>query len=131
MLTNEYDVAVIGAGIVGIAVAYYLKKFSPTTNVVLIDSHPPMGLTSAKSGDNYRNWWPHPVMRRFTDRSIDLMEQLSRETENRLNMTRRGYVLATRATDINALLQELEYGYGEGFADEIRFHSKPGTKTYI
>ena len=131
MPTNECDVAVIGAGIVGIAVAYYLKKSSPTTVVVLIDSHPPMGLTSAKSGENYRNWWPHPVMRRFTDRSIDLMEQLSRETENRLNMTRRGYVLATRATDINALLQELEYGYGEGFADEIRFHSKPGTKTYI
>ena len=41
---------------------------------MLIDAGQPMGLTSAASGENYRNWWPHPVMTEFTDRSIALME---------------------------------------------------------
>ena len=76
---KEYhcDIAIIGAGIVGIAAAYYLKKLSSDTSVVLIDATEPMALTSAQSGENYRNWWPHPVMTAFTDRSIDLMEDLA------------------------------------------------------
>lgn len=55
-----------------------------------------MSYTSAQSGDNYRNWWPHPVMRAFTDDSIDELERLARDTGNVFNMTHRGYVLASR-----------------------------------
>ncbi|MBT6095941.1 MAG: FAD-binding oxidoreductase, partial [Rhodospirillaceae bacterium] len=91
MTMDSTDIAVIGAGIVGIAVAYHLKKAAPKLSVTLIDSGQPMALTSAQSGENYRNWWPHPVMKAFTDASIDLMEDLSRVTDNRLNMSRRGY----------------------------------------
>jgi glycine/D-amino acid oxidase-like deaminating enzyme len=58
----EADVAVIGAGNVGIAVAYYLVGRHGVPDVILIDARDPMSLTSAQSGENYRNWWPHPVM---------------------------------------------------------------------
>ena len=67
------EVVVIGAGSVGIAVAYYLTITQKLRNVVLIDPRTPMSLTSAQSGENYRNWWPHPVMTAFTDHSISLM----------------------------------------------------------
>ena len=60
-------IAVIGAGNVGLAVAYYLVTHHQATNVVIIDPRDPMSLTSAQSGENYRNWWPHPVMTAFTD----------------------------------------------------------------
>lgn len=55
-----------------------------------------MSYTSAQSGDNYRNWWPHPVMTAFTNDSIDELDRLAKESGDVFNMTRGGYVLASR-----------------------------------
>lgn len=85
-----------------------------------------MALTSAQSGENYRNWWPHPVIKRFTDRSIDLMEDWARETDNAIQMTRRGYLLATRNGETEALTAELLAGYGDEGNAQIRVHDAPG-----
>ena len=62
---HPVDVAIIGTGSVGIAVAYYLVRDHDVRRVALIDPLPPMSLTSAQSGENYRNWWPHRVMTAF------------------------------------------------------------------
>ncbi len=122
------DIAITGAGIVGVATAYYLKKLRPDTSVLLIDASEPMALTSAQSGENYRNWWPHPVMTAFTDHSIDLMEDLARETNNLINMNRRGYLLATRSADTDKLMEELVYGYSALQGSEIRVHDSVSAK---
>src|SRR5579872_5672157 len=111
MKRRPVDIAVVGAGIVGIACAYYLALSKRRPKVALIDPRAPMSLTSAASGENYRNWWPHPVMTAFTDYSIDLLEAVARESGNRIHMTRRGYVLATRESDPSALLAKLDAGY--------------------
>jgi len=66
-----------------------------------------MSYTSAQSGDNYRNWWPHPTMTAFTNDSIELMEKLAHDTDNVFNMTDRGYVLATRQANIDAIRASL------------------------
>lgn len=58
-----------------------------------------MSYTSAQSGDNYRNWWPHPTMTAFTNDSIDELDRLAKDTNNVFNMTSGGYVLATRHRD--------------------------------
>ena len=129
-MLRHCDVAIVGAGIVGIATAYYLKKLKPLISVVLIDSGQPMGLTSAQSGENYRNWWPHPVMTAFTDHSIDLMQALSLESDNLINMSRRGYVLSTRADDVDTLLSELESGYSQLAHNDIRVHSRGSGVNY-
>ena len=110
---DQTDVAIVGAGIVGIAVAYYLVRQQGIRDVVLIDPRDPMSLTSAQSGENYRNWWPHPVMTAFTDHSITLMEALDEDSCGRLNMTRGGYALATRREAPDDLLKELNRGYGD------------------
>ena len=62
-----------------------------------------MSYTSAQSGDNYRNWWPHPTMTAFTNDSIDLMEQLAHDTDNVFNMRPTGYALVTRKKEIAGL----------------------------
>ena len=111
--------AVIGAGSVGIAVAYYLVKEQKVKNVVLIDPRDPMSLTSAQSGENYRNWWPHPVMTAFTDHGISLFEEIDLQSGGRLNMTRGGYALVTRRSTPEDLIQDLHRGYGASRA-EIR-----------
>lgn len=128
MTMRDAEIVVVGAGIVGIAVAYYLGLRHGKRDIAILDPNPPMTLTSAASGENYRNWWPHRVMTRFTDRSIDLMEEIARDSDNRLHMTRRGYALATRRENIDAMMEQLHAGYGGATGDLIRLHS-PGSKT--
>ncbi|HYC37073.1 MAG TPA: FAD-binding oxidoreductase [Usitatibacter sp.] len=116
---ERVDVAVIGAGSVGIAVAYYLVRENGVRDVALIDSRDPMSLTSAQSGENYRNWWPHPVMTAFTDHSISLMEDLDSASGGRLHMRRGGYALATRRERPEDLIADLYRGYA-GSQGKIR-----------
>ena len=131
MTEQNTDVAVVGAGIVGIACAYYLTRRQPGLRVVIVDPNAPMSLTSAASGENYRNWWPHPVMTAFTDYSIDLLEEIARQHDNRIHMTRRGYTLATRQAAPEVLLKELHDGYGAEGARRIRVHAGSSAPSYL
>ena len=88
------DVVICGAGIAGVAAAYYLTVHHGIRDVLLVDERAPLSLTSDKSTEAYRNWWPGPgtAMVRLMDRSIDLLDDLAQETNNRFHMNRRGYV---------------------------------------
>jgi glycine/D-amino acid oxidase-like deaminating enzyme len=101
---QEIEIAIIGAGIAGIAAAHYLSTIGKKHSVLLIDSRQPMSYTSAQSGDNYRNWWPHRTMTDFTNDSIDELDRLARESDNVFNMTRGGYCLATRQNNVDEIL---------------------------
>ncbi len=116
------DIAIIGAGNIAIAIAYYLATRHGAQRIVLLDPGDPMAMTSAQSGENYRNWWPHPVMTAYTDHSIDLLEEVARASGNRIHMNRRGYALATRRDAPEDLIVELHRGYSEGAAGRIRVH---------
>jgi sarcosine oxidase subunit beta len=73
-----YDVAICGAGIAGISAAYHLAVIQGVRKVLLIDPLPPLSLTSDKSTECYRNWWPGPgdAMVKLMNRSISLLENL-------------------------------------------------------
>jgi len=129
-MSSQNKVIVIGTGIVGIATAYYLAHSYGYLNITLVDRDQPMTFTSAQSGENYRNWWPHPAMVAFTNRSIDLLEEIAQDTGNRINMNRRGYALATRETDIDALVAQLHDGLGESAARLLRYHTYDTAATY-
>lgn len=88
------EVVIGGAGIAGIAVAYQLTVIQGRRNVVLIDEGPPLALTSDKSTECYRNWWPDsdPAMTALSNRSIDLMEDFAARTANAFALDRRGYL---------------------------------------
>lgn len=128
---HSAEVAVIGAGNVGIAVAYYLATRHGVRDVALVDARDPMSLTSAQSGENYRNWWPHPVMTAFTDDSIGLMEEIAAATGNRINMSRRGYALVTRRKRPADLLDDLHAGYGANAVRRIRVHDATSITAYV
>src|SRR4029434_7353162 len=97
MSANTAEVVICGAGIAGIAAAYHLAVRRGVRGVVLVDERPPLSLTSDKSTESYRNWWPGPgnAMVAVMKRSIDLLEELARESGNVFRMTRRGYLFAT------------------------------------
>src|SRR4029434_1099796 len=91
------EVVICGAGIAGVAAAYHLAVRRGVRDVVLIDERAPLTLTSDKSAECYRNWWPGPgdAMVALMTRSIDLLEELARESDNVFRMNRRGYLFAT------------------------------------
>ena len=73
------DIVICGAGIAGISAAYFLAVKQGLRDVLLVDERHPLSLTSDKSNECYRNWWPGPgdAMVAFMNRSIDLMEELA------------------------------------------------------
>ncbi len=97
MKRTQADVVICGAGIAGIAAAFYLATRGGLRNVALIDERPPLSLTSDKSTECYRNWWPGPGngMVSLMNRSIDLLEELAHATNNAFHLNRRGYLYAS------------------------------------
>ncbi len=91
------DVVICGAGIAGISAAYHLAVQQRIGDVVLVDERSPLSLTSDKSTECYRNWWPGPgdAMVSLMNRSIDILESLAHESGNVFHLNRRGYLYAT------------------------------------
>ncbi len=100
-MKNHYStnaaVVICGAGIAGISAAYQLSVRHGIRHVLIIDEGAPLSLTSDKSTECYRNFWPGPgdAMVSLMNRSIDIMEKLARESGNIFHLSRRGYVYAT------------------------------------
>ena len=133
MATRSAEVVICGAGIAGISLAYRLAVTHGVRKVLLVDERPPLSLTSDKSTEAYRNWWPGPddAMVRLMNRSIDLLEELAGASGNRFLMNRRGYLYATaepaRAEAMRAGAEQAA-GFGAG---ELRVHcGRAGDPSY-
>lgn len=96
-MNNAPDIVVLGAGIAGLAAAYHLAVKCGVKHVTIVDEREPLGLTSQRGTMAYRNWFPGPgdTMVRFTNRSIDLLEEIDTETNHAIHLTRGGYVYLT------------------------------------
>jgi glycine/D-amino acid oxidase-like deaminating enzyme len=119
------EIVICGAGIAGIAAAYHLAVKHGVRDVMLIDERAPMSLTSDKSTEAYRNWWPGPddAMVRFMNRSIDLLEQLDVESNHRLRLNRRGYLYVTGDSAYVPTLVETAKRAAQMGAGALRIHA--------
>ncbi len=125
------QVVICGAGIAGISAAYFLAVHQRVHDILLVDERAPLSLTSDKSTEAYRNFWPGPdnSMTALMNRSIDLMEDLARATGNRFLMNRRGYVYATALSEqASALLDAAQQAERLG-AGPVRVHTS--TRSYV
>jgi glycine/D-amino acid oxidase-like deaminating enzyme len=97
MTGTSAKVVICGAGIAGVSAAYHLAVERGLADVVIVEQDHPLSLTSDKSTEAYRNWWPGPdwAMTAFMNRSIELIEGIARASGNRIHMNRRGYLFAT------------------------------------
>ncbi|MBS0240660.1 MAG: FAD-binding oxidoreductase [Proteobacteria bacterium] len=124
MAKSSGSIVVVGAGIAGVSAAYHLAVRHGAGNVVLVEADNPLSMTSDKSTEAYRNWWPGPdgAMTAFMDRSIDLLEALARETGNRFQMNRRGYLFASAdASKAQWLIEMAQKAERQG-AGSVRVH---------
>jgi len=127
MSPRSAEVVICGAGIAGIAAGYHLAVRHGLTDVVLVDERSPLSLTSDKSAECYRNWWPGPgdAMVAAMNRSIDLLEDLARESGNVFRMNRRGYLFATADPDrVPQFVRAAEEAAALG-AGPVRRHDRP------
>ena len=126
------DVVICGAGIAGIATAHALAMRG-ITNVTLIDERSPLTLTSDKSTEAYRNWWPGPddAMVRLMNRSIDLLELWADASDNRFLLNRRGYVYATaNASTAARFIADAATAVAQGAGDLRTYRSIDDARTY-
>jgi glycine/D-amino acid oxidase-like deaminating enzyme len=117
-------VVICGAGIAGVAAAYALAIEHDVTDITLVDKGNTLSLTSDKSTEAYRNWWPGPdwQMTAFMNRSIDLMEAIVCTSGNRINLNRRGYLFATADRSKIEFLQTMAKKAESRGAGAARFH---------
>ena len=124
MSSQTADAIICGAGIAGISAAYYLTRDSAMRDVLLVDEGAPLSLTSDKSTECYRNWWPGPgdAMVSMMNRSIDILDQLADESGNVFHLNRRGYLFATAIPErINDFQSQAEEAASFG-AGPLRIH---------
>jgi glycine/D-amino acid oxidase-like deaminating enzyme len=121
-MNRTTDVVICGAGIAGVAAAYYLSK-AGIRDILLIDERPPLSFTSDHSTECYRNWWPDASMLALMNCSIDLMEQLADESGNIFHMNRRGYLYVTADENKIGDLQSASLRTSGLGAGPMRVHS--------
>jgi glycine/D-amino acid oxidase-like deaminating enzyme len=93
-----------------------------------------MSLTSDKSTEAYRNWWPGPddAMLHFMNRSIDLLEELDAGSGHRIGLNRRGYLYVTGdSARVRTLVESARQAEKMG-AGPLRVHAgAPGEPSYV
>lgn len=127
------DVVICGAGIAGIATAHALALTHGVRDVLLVDERAPLTLTSDKSTEAYRNWWPGPdaAMVQLVNRSIDLLEQWSDISDDRFGLNRRGYLYATRDVDTaNRFVTDAQRATEQGAGAVRTYRSLADASTY-
>jgi glycine/D-amino acid oxidase-like deaminating enzyme len=122
MQPTSANIVICGAGIIGVSAAYHLAK-AGVTGILLVDERPPLSLTSDRSTECYRNWWPEPDMLALMARSIDILDALADESGNAFHMNRRGYLYVTAdSAKIPTLRERLMRTSGLG-AGPARIHT--------
>ena len=123
------EVVVVGAGIAGISAAFHLAVRQGLDRVVLVEAGDPLALTSDKSTECYRNWWPGPgdAMVALMNRSIDLLERIERESGGRILLNRRGYLFATAEPSRTEAFRAMARDAQSLGAGELRVHDGSGS----
>ena len=90
---SEYDVIVVGAGVLGLATAYYIKRKNPKRSILVLDKlgGPGQG-NSAKSGGAFRNVFLSETNFLLADSSIDFLTHIQKDLEYDLGLEFIGYL---------------------------------------
>ncbi|MFV1961875.1 MAG: NAD(P)/FAD-dependent oxidoreductase, partial [Acidimicrobiia bacterium] len=124
-MSRRANAVVVGAGIAGVSATFHLAARQGVDDVVMVDPRPPLTLTSDKSTECYRNWWPNEPMVGLMNRSIDLLEAMAEESSDVFGLSRRGYLFVTSdAERLRAMVDQARITSGFS-AGPVRRHPGP------
>jgi glycine/D-amino acid oxidase-like deaminating enzyme len=124
-VSRRASVVVVGAGIAGVSIGYFLTVVHKMPGVLVVDPRPPLTLTSDKSTECYRNWWPNGPMVGLMNRSIDLLDRMASESGNAFGLNRRGYLFLTGETERFQRMVEDAHHTSTLGGGPVRFHPGP------
>lgn len=90
---NDYDVAVIGAGIVGLSSAYHIKRTNPDLKMVVIDKAGSYAQgNTARSAAGFRDLFSSDINFKLSSSSVDFYRHIHTELGYNLGMKYTGYM---------------------------------------
>ena len=91
--TETFDIVVVGAGVLGVATAYYLQKNSPEKKILLVErALAPGQQNTAMSAAAVRNMFASSTNQLLTDTSIRYFEHVQNEKGYELFYEKTGYL---------------------------------------
>jgi len=91
--SQDFDVAIVGAGIVGLASAYHILSRDPSQRVVIVDKAPAAGQgDTAKTVAGVRNTFTSEVNRLLSESSIDFYRHIQEDLRFDLHLEFVGYL---------------------------------------
>jgi len=119
-LRPAYDVVIIGAGVHGLATAYYLAVNHHITNVAVVDRGYVGGGGSGRNTAIVRSNYLTPEGVRFYDRSVKLYERLAAELNFNVMFSQRGHLtLAHNDSSLRTMRWRAEVNKLEGVDSEV------------
>ncbi len=92
-MPERFDIIVVGAGILGVASAYYLQKNNPDKSILLVDRQPDSGqANTAMSAAAIRNMFSSQTNQLLTDTSIDFFRHIQEDLHFDLTLHFCGYL---------------------------------------
>ena len=91
--SEAFDIIVVGAGVIGVAAAYYLQKNNPEKKILLVDRYLAAGqANTAMSAAAVRNMFASSTNQLLTDTSIKYMEHVQDDVGYELLFEKCGYL---------------------------------------
>jgi len=125
MVTPARAQAVIcGAGVAGLSTAWHLAVGQEVRDILIVDPRPPLTLTSDKSTECYRNWWPDGPMLALMNRSIELLDEWAERFGNPFALNRNGYLFVTATSEGERTLRASAERISSLGAGDLRVHER-------
>jgi sarcosine oxidase subunit beta len=119
-LKKSYDVVIIGAGVHGLAAAYYLARNHGITNVAVLDRGYLGGGNSGRNTAIVRSNYLTPEGVRFYNRSVKLYEELASELNFNVMFSQSGHLtLAHTDSSLRTMRWRAEVNKLEGVRSEV------------
>ena len=125
-MASTAGTVVAGAGIAGVATCFELAVVRGVERVLVVDPRPPLTLTTDKSSECYRNFFPSKPMVDLTNRSIDILEIMKEQSDDFFNMSQRGYLFVTGNHEQLRSLTNAAQASASFGAGPVRFIQRPG-----
>ena len=103
-MRDHADVVILGAGIMGLSIAYHLAKLG-TTNVLVVDKGYLCGGASGRNGGGVRAQWSSEANVRLMQESIRMCQDFANEMKINVWLRQGGYLFIVRSEEKRRALE--------------------------
>lgn len=124
-MVTECDVVVIGAGIMGLSLAYHLAKYEPRRSIVVLEASYLCSGASGRNGGGVRAQWANELSVRLMQESLGEFRSFAREHRINTWFRQGGYLfLARNARRAEELARSVEVQRRAGLDTELLSHAE-------